>query len=156
MFDLYQYVHYINTTFIFIYSMEQSPSWEANGFSGSQEIFPHFMEPVGSLPHLQVPATCPYPEPDQSSPCPQISLLEDPAKCYPPSYIRLSLPSSQFLSGFPTKNLIYTYLLSHTCCMPRPSHSSRFYCPSNIEWGVQVMEFLIVQFCSSPQWSHPP
>jgi hypothetical protein len=27
------------------------------------------MEPEGSLPHSQVPATCPYPEPDQSSPC---------------------------------------------------------------------------------------
>ena len=26
------------------------------------------MEPEGSLPHSQVPATCPYPEPDQSSP----------------------------------------------------------------------------------------
>jgi len=26
------------------------------------------MEPEGSLPHLQVPASCPYPEPDQSSP----------------------------------------------------------------------------------------
>jgi len=27
------------------------------------------MEPEGSLPHLQVPANCPYPKPDQSSPC---------------------------------------------------------------------------------------
>jgi len=27
------------------------------------------MEPEGSLPHLQAPAACPYPEPDQSSPC---------------------------------------------------------------------------------------
>jgi len=27
------------------------------------------MEPEGSLLHLQVPATCPYPEPDQPSPC---------------------------------------------------------------------------------------
>jgi len=26
------------------------------------------MEPEGSLPHSQVPATCPYPEPDRSSP----------------------------------------------------------------------------------------
>jgi len=26
------------------------------------------MELEGSLPHPQVPATCPYPEPDQSSP----------------------------------------------------------------------------------------
>jgi hypothetical protein len=25
------------------------------------------MEPEGSLPHSQEPATCPYPEPDQSS-----------------------------------------------------------------------------------------
>jgi hypothetical protein len=28
------------------------------------------MEPEGSLPHSQVPATCPYPEPDRSSPTP--------------------------------------------------------------------------------------
>jgi hypothetical protein len=28
------------------------------------------MEPEGSLPHSQEPATCPYPEPDQSSPRP--------------------------------------------------------------------------------------
>jgi hypothetical protein len=28
------------------------------------------MEPGGSLPYSQEPATCPYPEPDQSSPCP--------------------------------------------------------------------------------------
>ena len=30
------------------------------------------MEPEGSFPHSQVPANCPYPEPDQSSPYPQI------------------------------------------------------------------------------------
>jgi hypothetical protein len=34
------------------------------------------MEPGGSLPHSQEPATCPYTEPAQSSPCP-IPLLED-------------------------------------------------------------------------------
>ena len=28
------------------------------------------MEPEGSLPHSQKPATCPYPEPAGSSPCP--------------------------------------------------------------------------------------
>jgi hypothetical protein len=28
------------------------------------------MEPEGSLPHSQQPATCPYPEQYQSSPCP--------------------------------------------------------------------------------------
>jgi hypothetical protein len=30
------------------------------------------MEPEGSLPHSQAPATCPYSEPDQSSPCPHL------------------------------------------------------------------------------------
>ena len=30
------------------------------------------MEPEGSVPISQVPATCPYSEPDQSSPHPQI------------------------------------------------------------------------------------
>jgi hypothetical protein len=30
------------------------------------------MEPEGSLPHSQDPATCPYPEPYQSSPGPRL------------------------------------------------------------------------------------
>jgi len=32
------------------------------------------MEPEGSLPQSQVPATCPYPEPARSIPCPHILL----------------------------------------------------------------------------------
>jgi hypothetical protein len=36
------------------------------------------MKPEGSLPHSQVSATCPYPEPYQSSPLSPIPLLEDP------------------------------------------------------------------------------
>jgi len=48
--------------------MEQSPSREAKGFSATPEISPHFMEPEGSFPYSQVPATCPYPEPARSSP----------------------------------------------------------------------------------------
>jgi hypothetical protein len=43
------------------------------------------MEPEGSLPHSQVPATSPYPEPDQSSP-PHIPLPEDPYQNDPPIY----------------------------------------------------------------------
>ena len=41
--------------------------------------FPAFCELKGSLPHLQLPATSPYPEPARSSPCPQIPLPEDPS-----------------------------------------------------------------------------
>jgi len=29
------------------------------------------MEPEGSLPYSQVPATCPYPEPDRTIPLPE-------------------------------------------------------------------------------------
>ena len=32
------------------------------------------MEPEGSLPHSEVPATCPYPEPARSSPYPHVPL----------------------------------------------------------------------------------
>jgi hypothetical protein len=35
------------------------------------------MEPEGSSPYTQEPATCPYPEPDQSS-LPPTQPLEDP------------------------------------------------------------------------------
>jgi hypothetical protein len=34
------------------------------------------MEPLGSLPHSQEPATFHYPEPDQSNPCPLFPFLK--------------------------------------------------------------------------------
>ena len=42
------------------------------------------MDPEGSLPHSQVPVTCPYPEPDRSSPFLYIPLPENPSLYYPP------------------------------------------------------------------------
>ena len=54
------------------------------------EQSPSFMEPEGSLPHSQVPAICPYPEPAQSSPLPHIPLPEDPSQYYPPNYVQVS------------------------------------------------------------------
>ena len=47
------------------------------------------------------------------------------------THLRFGLPSDLFPSGFPTKTL-YTPLLTHTCHMPSPSHSSRFYHPHSI------------------------
>jgi len=44
------------------------------------------MEPEGSLPHSQVPATCPYPEPARSSPHPHIPLPQNPSNYYAPIY----------------------------------------------------------------------
>jgi len=37
------------------------------------------MEPKGSLPHSQISATCPYPEPARSSQYLHIPLPEDPS-----------------------------------------------------------------------------
>jgi len=74
------------------------------------------MESEGSLPHSQVPATCPYPESDQSNPCPLTHFLK----------IRLNiiLPSTPgsskwlFPSGLLTKPckapfLTFAYLLTY-------------------------------------------
>jgi hypothetical protein len=36
----------------------------------------HFIESASLFSHLQVPATCPYPEPDRSSPCPTSHFLK--------------------------------------------------------------------------------
>ena len=58
------------------------------------------------------------------------------------SYLRLGLPSGLFPSGSPT-NTLYMPLLSHMCYMPRQSHSSRFYHPHNIRWGVQIIKLFI-------------
>jgi len=102
------------------------------------------MEPEGSLPHSQVPATCPYPEPDRSSPClpPQSHLLT--------IHFNIILPSTPESSKwslsltFPHQNPVYTYPLPHTCYMSRPSHSSRFDHPKNIWWGAPHYVILTV------------
>jgi hypothetical protein len=47
-------------TYIRTYSMEQSPSWEANQWTLQLvKNFPAFMEPEGPSLYPQVPATCP-------------------------------------------------------------------------------------------------
>ena len=67
------------------------------------------MEPEVSLPHSQVPATCPCPEPDQSGPC--LPLTSWRFILILSSHLHLGLPSGLFPSGFHTKTL-YTPLLS--------------------------------------------
>ena len=66
------------------------------------------MEPKGSLPHSQVPANRPYPEPHRSGPCPHIPLLEDPSQYYPSIYPG---PSKWSLSLTFSHQTLYTHLL---------------------------------------------
>ena len=77
------------------------------------------MELQSSLPHSQVPATFPYPQPDRSSPSPPhcTSLRSSLILC---SHLCLGLPSGLFPSSFPTKTL-YTSHISpiRTTC---PAH----------------------------------
>ena len=71
------------------------------------------MQPEGPLPHSQQPATCPYPEPDRSSPRPHPTSLI--STLILSSRARLDLPSGLLLSGFPTKTLYASR--PHTCYM---------------------------------------
>jgi len=67
------------------------------------------MEPEGSLPHLQVPATCLYPEPERSSPYSHIPLPEDPSLYYLPS--TPGFPKWSLSLRFSHQNPVpYTYL----------------------------------------------
>ena len=96
------------------------------------------MEPEGSLPHSQASATCLYPGPGQANPVhiPTSHLLEiHPNIIHPPTPRSLQWALSL---RFPHQDPIHPPLLSHTRHMPSPSHSSRFYHPHNIGWGVQM------------------
>jgi hypothetical protein len=78
-------------------------SWQVLSYS---KYSPHFMEPEGSLPRLQEPANCPYPEPDQSSPCPPSHFLN----IY--SYLNIILPSTSGFSKWSVSLRFHTH--THT------------------------------------------
>ena len=99
-------------TYLLTHSLTQWSRVLLENLAGSHLVkkFPHFMEPEVSLPRLQKPATCPYPEPDQFSPW-----LPRPTSWRSVLILSLhlcvGLPSDLFLSVFPTKTS-YAPLLS--------------------------------------------
>ena len=68
-------------TYLFTYLLTPGSRVLLDKLTGFQLVkkFPDFAEPESSLPHAQVPATCPYREPDQSSPYCPTQLPEDPS-----------------------------------------------------------------------------
>ena len=108
------------------------------------------MEPKGSLPYSQVPATCPYPQPAWSSPYPISHFLK--------IHLHIILPSApgfphwSFFPTFPHQNLVHASPIPHMRSMPCPSNSSQFYHLHNIGWGVQKSSSLC-SFLHSPSTS---
>ena len=116
------------------YSMVQSPSWEANWFVASQEIPRISRNPkVHYRTHKRPPLVSILGQPNPVH-IPTSNLLE-----IHPNIIHPSTPRSPQWSPslrFPHQDPIHPPLLAHTRHMPNPSHSSRFYHPHNIGWGV--------------------
>jgi len=103
------------------YSMEQSPSWEANQFAAGQEI-PHILwnPKVHYCIHKCPPPPCP--EPVRFSPYPPhptfLNILHN--------IILPSMPGCPQWSlsfRFPHQNPVHASPLPFTCYMPCPSHS---------------------------------
>jgi hypothetical protein len=106
------------------YSMEQSPSWEANWFAASQEIPVLWNPKVHHRTHKRPP-----PLPILSQPNPVHTPTSHFLKVHP-NIVLSSMAGSpqQSLSlRLPHQNPEHTSPLPHTRYMPRPSHSSRFY-----------------------------
>jgi len=124
--------------------MEQGHSREADGFSASQEI-PHILWKLKV--HYRIHKIPPF-----------VSILRqiDPTHAPTSNFLKINLniilPSTLGSSKWslslrlPHVNPAYTSALPDTCCMPRPSHSSRFYHPKNTRRGVQITKFLIMAF----------
>ena len=127
----------LKEAYLLTYSMVQSRSWEANWFAASQEILRISRNPkVHYRTHKRPPPVSILSQPNPVH-LPTSHLLKirpniiHPCKPRPPQW-SLSL-------RFPQQGSIHPPLLTHMRHMPSPSHSSRFYHPHNIGWGVQII-----------------
>ena len=106
------------------------------------------MEPEVSIPHSQVPATCPIVS--------QLDSIHASTSLFLKIHLNIILPSRSASSKrslpfrFPHQNPVYTSPLPRTYYIPCPSHSSRLDHPNNIRWTVHNNKLLIVLFFPLP------
>ena len=123
--------------YLLTYSKVQSPSWEANWFAASQEIPRISLNPkVHYRTHKRQPPISILGQPNPVH-IPTFHLLEIHPNIIHPSTLRS--PHRSLYLRFLHQDPIRPPLLTHTRHMPSPSHSSRFYHPHNIGWGIQII-----------------
>ena len=111
------------------------------------------MEPEGALPHSQVSATCPYLEPDKSSPC---RLPSHFLKIYHNIFLPSTPGSSRFFLSltFPHQNPVYTSPLIPATC---PAHLILLDLITRTILGKEyrLLSFLLCSFLHSSLTSSP-
>ena len=123
--------------YLLTHSTVQSPYWKANRFAASQEIPRISRNPkIHYRTHKRPPPVSILGQPNPVHK-PTSHFLEIHPNIIHPSTSRSPQWSPSL--RFPHKDPIHPPLLTHTCHMPNPSHSSRFYHPHNIGWGVQII-----------------
>jgi len=136
---------HITPSYIYILitlSMEQSPSWEANQFSSSQEISRILWNPKV---HYRI-QPCPPPVPILS----QLDPIHARTSHFLKIHFNIILPSkagsskSSLSLSFPHQNPVYASPLPHMCYRLRPSNSSLFHHTNNIWWVVYIIKLLIM------------
>jgi len=97
------------------------------------------MEPEGSLPCSQDPATGSYPEPYASSSHPPTLI----PKIHSNVILPLTPKSSEWSLPFriSDQNIVHISHLSSACYMPRPSNPPLFDLTNNIWWSVKLWSF---------------
>ena len=125
------------TSYLLIYSMVQSPSWEANWFAASQEIPRISRNPKFHYRTHKRPLPVSILGQPNLVHIPTSHLLEIHPNIIHPSTLRSPQWSPSL--RFPHQDPIHLPLLTHTRHIPSPSDSSRFSHPHNIGWGVQII-----------------
>jgi hypothetical protein len=111
------------------------------------------MELKGSLPYSQLPATCLYSEPAQSSPYPHIPHPEDPSQYYPPLFAWVSPVALSH--RFPHQNLTHAYLSSQSMLHAPPISFFLILSPAQYWVRSTDHQLLVMKFSPPPCYLVP-